>query len=137
MRKQKGGYDLVYQEEITALHEQIDSTRQERDSLKTEFACTEARYINELDSAKKAQSDHKKEMETAVRERDEGRKVIRDLRRQVESRETHLSSLKKQVEELTSERDNLKQAAQKRKHEMASHEKLKEQVMTSPLLPKL
>ena len=124
----------MFQEEAAALHKQIDSARQERNSLKAEFAGIEARYRGQVDSAKTALADHKKQIETAVRERDEGRKVIRDLRKQVESMATHLSSLKKQVEKLGNERDEWKQAAQKKKQKMASHEKLKDQVMTSSLL---
>ena len=70
MRKEKGGQDMVFNEEVAILRKEIDELRQGRGHLKKSFAGIEAKYRDELTTARKVIANFRGQVETITKERD-------------------------------------------------------------------
>lgn len=125
MRKKRGGQDLVFHEEIAALHKEIDAVREERDHLKKIFAGTEAKYRDELTTSKRVIANFRQEMEEVSSEKDHWKQQFAKVEK-ISSDRDHwkqqymicketISALIKQLEKISSERVRWKQEADQKK----------------------
>ena len=98
LKKEMGGQDTVFQEELTRNAKTISGLKQERNNLKKEFARVEAKYReeNETSKAKFTRAEAK-------------------LQKEISASKTTIGVLKSKVEEISSERDDLKAGAQYKK----------------------
>ena len=109
MKIEMGSQDTVFQEELARSAKTISELKQERNTLKKEFACVEAQNREEIESSK------------AKFTRAEAK-----LRKDISTSKATIGVLKSKVEEISNERDDWKYDAQQRKK--ARENKLKELV---------
>ena len=135
MRKEKGGQDMV---EVAILHKEIDELRQGRDHLKKSFAGIEAKYRDELTTARKVIANLKGQVETISKERDHWkyqhnlcnesiRKIASDKHEYMDTKGT-IHILKKQLEKISTEKHEAEQKKKSKTPVEREYKKMKEQV---------
>ena len=138
MRKEKGGQDVVFNEEVAILHKKIDGVRQERDHLKKSFAGIEAKYRGDSDTARKVISNFRIQVETISKERDHWKyqhnlckESIKKLEKITSDRDHYkheYMNAKKQLEKITTEKHEAGQKKKSKTPVEREYKKMKEQV---------
>ena len=94
MKKEMGGQHTVFQEEVAAHAKTISELKQERNNLKKEFACVEAKYREEIESSKAKFT-----------------RVEAKLKIEISTSKVTIGALKSKVEEISNEKDDWRKKA--------------------------